>query len=369
MADDTGKTLTHDPLHAAYGEVASTLERAKALPGPAFTDPRVFAAEARLALAGEWLPVARLSELAQAGDYRSADLAGVPVVATRDAAGEIRVLSRLCRHRGAPVVEGTGNAKALTCPYHLWRYALDGRLAAAPAMERSTIFARESLALPEIRSCQWGGWLFANLDGQAPPLASRVAGLEARLAPYDLAGMVTAEVVTFESPWNWKLMVENFMESYHHIGPHAGSLQKTHPGLGTWVAETDELYTVLENPPVDETGHPFLVATLFPATLLAIMEGPNPSAIWYEMDAIEHGRFTLRIHLMASPERAADPVFLAVNSPGLTAIHLEDVPPLEAAQKAVFSPFYEPGPLSHLEGSLWRFHRFLQARLLTTSPG
>jgi len=222
-------------------------------------------------------------------------------VVTRDAAGEIHVLSRLCRHRGIPVVEGAGNAKALTCPYHLWRYGLDGRLAAAPAMERSQVFDRDSCNLPAIASCRWNGWVFANPDGMAAPLEPQLQDLKARLAAIAPDGLVTADIISLDSPWNWKLMVENFLESYHHIGPHAGTLQLTNPGLGTWVAETGEAFTVLENPPVDDQ------------------------------------------HL---------------------AVHAEDIPACEAAQKGVTSPLYEPGPLSHLEASLWRFHRFLRRSLL-----
>ena len=120
-----------DQAKRAYAAVSDTLSGATALPRAAFADPKVFAAEQDLVFRAGWIPVARESALAEAGAYRSIDVAGVPLVVTRDAAGEIHVLSRICRHRGMPVVEGSGVAKALTCPYHLWRYGLDGRLAAS----------------------------------------------------------------------------------------------------------------------------------------------------------------------------------------------------------------------------------------------
>lgn len=362
MADDL--SLNIDPVFEAYGAVAERLELARALPRAAFADPRVFDAEVKLAMKGEWMPVARSSDVAKPGDFRAVDLLDEPLVVTRDPAGTLHVLSNLCRHRGFPVAEGAGNAKALTCPYHLWRYGLDGRLAAAPGMERSEIFERNSCALAEVRFCEWQGWVFVNLDGRAEPLAPRLAELSARLEPYGVASMVTAETLVFESPWNWKLMVENFMESYHHIGFHSETLQKSNPGLTTWVRETDDLFSILENPPVDETHPAFLVAVIFPLALISVIEGPTPGGIWYEMDQIEHNRFRLKIHILSTPEQAADPEFRARNRALSEVIHGEDIPACEGAQRGVTSPAYEPGPLSHLEGSLWRLHRFLQKKLL-----
>jgi phenylpropionate dioxygenase-like ring-hydroxylating dioxygenase large terminal subunit len=351
-----------DAARTAYASVAGALPNARALPWAAFSDPQVFAAEVREVLHAGWLPVARESDLVRVGDYRSVDLAGVPLVVTRDATGQVHVISRVCRHRGALVIEGAGNAKAFTCPYHLWRYGLDGRLAAAAGMERSEAFEREQCRLPAVRTTHWGGWVFANLDGRADPLEAGLSGLADRLAEVNPAGMVTADVISLDSPWNWKLMIENFLESYHHIGPHSASLQQTNPGLGAWVRESADLYTVLENPPAE--GHdPFVVAAIFPATLMFFTEGPEPVGVWYELDGIEHQRFRLRIHLLASPDLAAAPEFVEQYRQQVMAVHVEDIAACEVVQKGVMSPLYEPGPLSHLEASLWRFHRFLQARL------
>lgn len=352
-----------DATHAAYGGVSDSLAQAMALPRAAFADPSVFAAEVDRVLRAGWLPVARESALPNPGDYRAVDPAGAPLVVTRDAAGEIHVLSRICRHRGMPVVEGAGNAKSLTCPYHLWRYGLDGRLAAAPGMEQSGVFDREQCALPKIAMARWGGWIFANLDGKAEPLEPQLGALKDRLAAVDPAKLVTADTIELQSPWNWKLMVENFLESYHHIGPHAGSLQKSNPGLGTWVRDTGDISTVLENPPAEGEHSPFVVAAIFPLTLMFFTEGPLTLGVWYELDRIEHQSFTLRVHLLTPPEFAAAPEYVAHYREQVLAVHLEDIPACEGTQKGVMSPLYAPGPLSHLEAGLWRFHRFLKARM------
>lgn len=356
--------MTGSVLEAAYGGVSPTLADARALPREAYTDPAVFEAEVAQVLFAGWAPVARESELKTAGDYRSVDVAGAPLVVTRAASGELHVMSRVCRHRGMLIVEGAGNAKALTCPYHLWRYGLDGKLAAAPAMEQSAVFDRAACSLPRLRSECWGGWVFVNIDGRAPPLAPRLAPLAARLRAVDPAGLVTADVIELDSPWNWKLMVENFLESYHHIGPHAGTLQKTNPGLGTFESCGDDAFTILENPPADADSNAFVVAAAFPLTLMFFSERDAPVGVWYELDAVRQSRFRLRIHLLTSPEFAASPEKVAYLRASVQAVHAEDIAACEAVQAGVVSPFYQPGPLSHLEAPLWRFHAHLARRLV-----
>jgi len=341
----------------AYAPVAVTLAQARALPGAAFTDEAVFEAEVARVFTRGWAPIARESAI-EPGGYLCVDLFGAPLVVTRETDGALHVLSRICRHRGMPVAEGAGQAKALVCPYHLWRYGLDGRLLSAPAMEQSAAFSRDECALTQIRFETWGGWVFANLSGDAPALGPQLAPLAARLAQDDPATLVTCGVLEFDSPWNWKVMIENFLESYHHIGPHAQSLQQTHPAFGTHEGDHGDLYTVLENPGVDAEHGAFVVAAIFPLTLMAFSAGRL--GVWYELTEITRTRFKLRVHLLAPPELAAIPEVVAQYSAAITAIHLEDIPVCTGVQQGVVSPRYEPGPLSHLEACLWRFHRHLQ---------
>ena len=68
------------------------------------------------------------ARLAKPGDYVTEDVAGLPVLMTRGADGSVKAFANICRHRGAPVAEGCGNARAFTCPYHGWTYDLAGRL-------------------------------------------------------------------------------------------------------------------------------------------------------------------------------------------------------------------------------------------------
>jgi len=68
------------------------------------------------------------TRLPKAGDYLAEDVAGMPVLMTRGADGEVNAFANICRHRGAPVAQGCGNARAFTCPYHGWTYDAAGKL-------------------------------------------------------------------------------------------------------------------------------------------------------------------------------------------------------------------------------------------------
>ena len=68
-----------------------------------------------------------------AGDWRTLEYLGESVIVIRGDDGQVRAFANVCRHRGSRLVDGeAGCAKVLTCPYHAWSYARDGRLVGVP---------------------------------------------------------------------------------------------------------------------------------------------------------------------------------------------------------------------------------------------
>lgn len=344
-----------------YSDVSDRMETATSLPPAAFLDRAVFEAETDRIFRRQWMPVARVEQLAKAGDFLTLDLAGVPLVVSRDEKGSLHALSRVCRHRSMPVAEGEGNAKAFTCPYHLWRYGLDGRLLSAPAMDRSEVFDRDKCGLPSYPVDVWEGFVFVNLDADAEPLAACLEGLKPLVTEDGLADMRIVSSLTFPSPWNWKVLVENFIESYHHIGPHAESLQQSNPAFGTYVPDLPEgtHFTVLENPPV-EGADPFSVYVGFPAFLLVVLRGETTSAVWYRLDIRDEAYFDLTIHILMKEPEGSDAELVAGTAEVLRHIHMEDIAVCDGVQAGLSSPAAAAGPLSHLERGLWHFHRYLK---------
>ncbi|MEJ0068503.1 MAG: aromatic ring-hydroxylating dioxygenase subunit alpha [Pseudomonadota bacterium] len=147
-------------------------------------------------------------------------LAGEPILVARGQDGEIRAMSAVCRHRGHPVKERCqGNSKSFVCPYHRWTYGLDGALVGAPHMKPTIALAalRREATLPPLRVELWYGFIFVNFDREAAPLAPTMVKLEPYMAGYDLDAMVTIPP-SFDPnpvPWNWKMLLENYIEPYH----------------------------------------------------------------------------------------------------------------------------------------------------------
>ena len=99
------------------------------LPGWLYFDPEFFEAERKAFLRAAPQVVCHDSEIPQPGDWRTLEYLGESVIVIRGDDGEARAFSNVCRHRGSRLVDGAaGCAKVLTCPYHAWSYARDGRL-------------------------------------------------------------------------------------------------------------------------------------------------------------------------------------------------------------------------------------------------
>ena len=111
-------------------------------------------------------------------------LAGEPIVVVRGSDGTLRAFYNVCRHHAAAVVtQPCGHAEILQCPYHGWKYGLDGSLKGMPEFDGVQNFDRAENGLVPIRVETWECFVFVNLDPQAAPLAaiSRRPG-EARCA-------------------------------------------------------------------------------------------------------------------------------------------------------------------------------------------
>ena len=346
--------MSGDPL----AEVAGDPGRARALPRECYVDPGFFERELEKVLRPGWHAVAHRSQLPSPGDFHSLELFGVPILVVRDEAGALRAYSRVCLHRAMTIVEGEGNAKRFSCPYHRWTYDLDGKLCAAPCMETVPGFDRDAHRLPELRLEEWQGFAFVSLDPDARPLGPQLAPLDAVLEGSGFGDFVVAATLDYESPWNWKVLVDNFIESYHHMGPHVETLHPTNPAEGTYGMDLDAPVAMIENPAV-EGSQPFWAGVVFPTFLFACFRGELPTGAWYEMRIDAHDRFALRIHALLPKEMAENQGIVDFVVKATRQVHAEDIPMCDGVQKGLQSPLWEPGRLATQERALWRFHRLL----------
>lgn len=212
-----------------FDAVRKPLLEGSMLPTRSYVSGAFYEREVETIFRKEWFCVGREEQLEKPGDYFTLTMVGEPLVAVRDQNGRINVFSRVCRHRGALIAEGEGNAKGFECPYHAWTYSLQGKLVGAPYMNKTKAFAKADCQLPTLRVECWEGFIFANFDAQAAPLGPQLENLSARLAPYKLKDMRIAKALTYTGAFNWKVILENNCEGYHHCGAHKISTEPYYP--------------------------------------------------------------------------------------------------------------------------------------------
>jgi choline monooxygenase len=216
------------------------LAQAIGLPGDVYTDPDILRIERDAVLARSWQYVAHASQVPASGDYRVVDIAGRPMLLLRDAAGELRALSNICRHRGGPLAIADGSGlKQLRCRYHGWTYDLGGCLKSGPELDSIEGLALSEVRLPAAQVAQWHGLVFVALDPATPPFADFIDGVDAHLAGHDLDSYLLHECVDYDVHCNWKVYVENFLEGYHvpHVHPALNALidyRRYVTGCGRW---------------------------------------------------------------------------------------------------------------------------------------
>lgn len=196
-------------------------DRPMGMPGAFYISQAQFEHEAATVLRRGWHCLGRVDECPQPGDYLAVQVLNEPILVVRGDDGALRALANVCRHRGMPLVEGTGNVKRFVCPYHAWMYGRDGELLRASRMDNAG-FDAKTCRLPENQLQTWNGFIYVNLDPAAPRFAH--PELDALLAPYEPEKFRLVHVAEEEWQANWKCLVENFMEGYHLSVVHPQTL-------------------------------------------------------------------------------------------------------------------------------------------------
>ncbi|WP_310467546.1 aromatic ring-hydroxylating dioxygenase subunit alpha [Sphingomonas sp.] len=194
------------------------------LPGWLYHDPEFFAAEQRAFLRAAPQIVCHQSEIAMAGEWRSLEYLGESLFVIRGDDGAVRAFSNVCRHRGSRLVDGTGGcAKVLTCPYHAWSYARDGRLVGVPHRAEYPGLETEKLGLVELPLENWRGFLFVALEPGAPSVAEMMAPYEAEVEPYRFEELrAIGRVTNRPRDLNWKTIADNYSDGLHIPIGHPG---------------------------------------------------------------------------------------------------------------------------------------------------
>lgn len=347
------------------------LSRARHLPGHFYHSPEVYALEKQSIFLDTWLCVAREEEIPNAGDYLTMRVADEPFALVRQPSGGVAAFVNMCLHRGVAVVEGRGNAKDFSCPYHAWLYDLEGKLVVAPRMK--TEHDLSNCRMPQLSCATWRGWVFVSFNRNPMPFEQFIAPYEGDLLWwFKTEDMRLAEKMVIDVACNWKLLVENLVDVYHvpvlHKGTFGGMVRygkgdtfecqllprggwaydqkaKPHSSSGAQMFPT---LPWLEGRNSDTSSR----AGIFPNVNLSMrLDSVRNWVVW----PVSPTETQMHVYLMFPPAAFERPDFrdnLETYKEFIRRLVAEDASMVASLQTAMKSPFFEPGPMSHLESGV-----------------
>lgn len=192
------------------------IAKAHTIPSEWYTSPGFFDFDRDAIFARSWQYVGPSAGLGSPGRYRSAEVAGNPLVVVRGKDGALRAFYNVCRHRGGPLVlDESGECGMLQCKYHGWTYTLEGMLRGQPRFDRVELFDKRDFGLVPVGLAEWEGMLFARLEPGRDRPEKLLAPVHAKVAPGSLAAKAFHRRVTYDVACNWKVYVDNYLEGYH----------------------------------------------------------------------------------------------------------------------------------------------------------
>lgn len=289
--------IGHNVLdRSLYTQVRRPLSEAEPLPPWCYTSDAFYRAEVERIFLKTWNFLGRAELVPTPGSYFTVNFVDVPLLVVRDRDNKVKAFLNSCRHRGTPLVSGSGKAMAFSCPYHAWTYATDGRLTSAPGMQELPNFRLADYGLIPVRLETWGGFLFVTFDENAPPLSAHLGNGVDHLGSYRFEDMVMTRRIEYDLKCNWKSYVENAMEAYHTPTVHKSSIGlqicNVVDSTGEWVALHEEHEGTEAILPEDESPFPFIptltgladkgtyFALIYPSTMLGCT---RDCAWWLEL--------------------------------------------------------------------------------------
>ena len=368
-----------DAVEELRQNVSVPFERARAMPPSVYTSEDFLAHELRDIFAQDWFCVGRATALSKPGDYVTVELAGQAIIVLRNKEDQLRAMSNVCRHRMSTLLEGRGNKSSIVCPYHAWTYNLDGSLRGAPAMTRNDGFCKEEYQLPEVRCEEWLGWVFVTLNPEAGPVAGQLAKVEDLVGDYDMGAYTETFFETHVWNTNWKVLAENFMESYHLPVCHSGTiggLSKLDemicpPGEAAFnyhtILKNDSLKIALAHPNntrlEGERRRTTYLLAIYPSLLITL----TPGYFWYlTLHPLGVGQVRIGFGGGMSPDYVDDAdaqAHFAQLKTLLDDVNVEDKGCTKKVYRGLSSQAAMPGHLSHLERPNFEFAQYIYRRV------
>jgi phenylpropionate dioxygenase-like ring-hydroxylating dioxygenase large terminal subunit len=356
-----------------------------ALPAWVYSHPDLTRLEIERVLMPSWQIVCHVNSIPRAGDYQTLDVGPESILVLRDRDGSIRAFHNVCRHRGARLLDGSGNCPAtITCPYHGWSYRQDGSLIGVPMRESFPSLDRATHGLRPVRVDSALGFVFVCLAGDPPPVASTWGKLTQELAPYRFEEMVPLTPITTDV-WDvdWKIAMDNYLESYHVPIGHPGLYRMftpdyddvaSVPGVArgvSWMRDqpssrwSERLYQKLVGGAVTHLPESLRRCWRFYSALPNLGIDVFPDQMdFFQLLPGGPGKCLVRGAIFGLPDESREIRAVRYLSNRInTQVNFEDKWLCQRVQRGLASSSYKPGPLSRLEVYMHEFHNMLRERI------
>ena len=207
-----------------------------------YLDPAVMDLEKQDLFHATWQFVCHVSDIRDTGDFFTFTLHGEEYFLVLNGEETLCGYANVCPHRGHRLVDGTGNKRVITCPYHAWTFDLNGALRGARGLSRREK-GFDQIGLSSIAVDVLAGLVFVNTSNTAPPLREFAPGLEGQIfnaCPNILDYVPNRDGAEFGHTYicdaNWKVMIDNYLECYH--------CQMAHPDFNEMMAIPDSAFTL-----------------------------------------------------------------------------------------------------------------------------
>jgi phenylpropionate dioxygenase-like ring-hydroxylating dioxygenase large terminal subunit len=171
-----------------------------------------------------WQVAARLDEIPEPGDYTVYEIGTQAVLLVRVDASTVKAYQNFCPHRGTALGQGCGHFEngRIVCPFHGWRWDLAGNNTFVLERQefRGGALRSSDVALREVHSVVFAGFVFINLDAKPPSFDDYIAPLRQWLEDFAIGEMHHYWWKSIGIPANWKVAQEAFFEAYHVAATH-----------------------------------------------------------------------------------------------------------------------------------------------------
>jgi phenylpropionate dioxygenase-like ring-hydroxylating dioxygenase large terminal subunit len=364
------------------------------LPAWIYRDPEFFEREQQAIFRNAWALVCHLSDIPRPGDFHTLELCGEPVVVLKAEDGAVRAFHNVCRHRAARLLDGPSGhcGRRITCPYHAWTYALDGRLIGVPLRDNFPGLDVARHGLTPLEHEVFMGFVFVRLAPGLPSVSEMAAPYARELALYRFEELVPLGRVALRSrAVNWKNVADNYSDGLHINVAHPGLTRLFGRGYGIeaqpWI---DKMWGTLRDVPSSNWSERLYQRLLPPVAGLP----PERQRLWTYFklwpniafdiypDQVDFMQFLpisptetlIREVAYAHPDtrremRAARYLNWRINR----RVSLEDQALIERVQAGMASSSYSMGPLSVgevcLRGFAQRLRRLVPESQLPRPPG